>query len=197
MRPVQLMDGTADANEVFFDNVEVPVENLVHEEGQGWDVAKYLLGHERLNTGRIGISKRLLASLKALASHQQDGHGHALLQTPRFRDRVTRAEIELMALELTNLRFLDAVRGGKNLGAEVSMLKIRATELQQQLSELMMLSVGPMASPFRAVGAQDAIAFDREQANLVARYALFRANSIYAGSNEVQRNILAKATLGL
>ena len=197
VRPVQLMDGTADANEVFFDNVEVPVENLVHEEGQGWDVAKYLLGHERLNTGRIGISKRLLASLKALASHQQDGHGHALLQTPRFRDRVTRAEIELMALELTNLRFLDAVRGGKNLGAEVSMLKIRATELQQQLSELMMLSVGPMASPFRAVGAQDAIAFDREQANLVARYALFRANSIYAGSNEVQRNILAKATLGL
>jgi alkylation response protein AidB-like acyl-CoA dehydrogenase len=197
VRPVHLMDGGADANEVFFDNVEVPVANLVHEEGQGWAVAKHLLGFERLNTGRIGISKRLLARLKALAGEQQDGRGSALIDTPRMRDRITRAEVELMALEITNLRFLDAARAGRSLGAEVSMLKIRATEIQQALSELTMQVLGPMAAPFRTTGAQAAGPFDIALSNLAPRYAGLRASSIYAGSNEIQRNILAKSTLGL
>jgi alkylation response protein AidB-like acyl-CoA dehydrogenase len=197
VRPLILMDGGHEVNEVFFDDVKVPVENLVHEEGKGWTVAKYLLGHERLNTGRIGGSKRELARLKAFASRQVDGSGRSLMDDPRFRDKVTRVEVELMALEITNLRFLDAMRGGKPPGAEVSILKIRGTEIQQALTELLMQAVGPMAAPFKPVGEQQAIAFDDVVAGFTPRYANYRKTSIYAGSNEIQRNIIAKATLGL
>jgi len=197
VRPLILMDGGHEVNEVFFDNVEVPVENLVHEEGKGWTVAKYLLGHERLNTGRIGGSKRELVRLKAFAAEQTDGHGRRLIDDPRFRDKLTRVEVELMALEITNLRFLDAMRGGKPPGADVSMLKIRGTEIQQALTELMMQAAGPMAAPFKPTGPQDAGDFDDVLAHLAPRYANYRKTSIYAGSNEIQRNIIAKATLGL
>ena len=197
VRPLILMDGGHEVNEVFFDDVKVPVENLVHEEGKGWTVAKYLLSHERLNTGRIGGSKRELARLKAFASKQVDGSGRSLMDDPRFRDKVTRVEVELMALEITNLRFLDAMRGGKPPGAEVSILKIRGTEIQQALTELLMQAVGPMAAPFKPVGEQQAVAFDDVVAGFTPRYANYRKTSIYAGSNEIQRNIIAKATLGL
>ncbi len=197
VRPLILMDGGHEVNEVFFENVEVPVENLVHEEDKGWTVAKYLLGHERLNTGRIGGSKRELARLKAFAAEQTDGQGKALIDDPRFRDRLSRVEVELMALEITNLRFLDAMRGGRPPGADVSMLKIRGTEIQQALTELMYQAAGPMAAPFKATGTQDAVAFDDALAGLAPRYANYRKTSIYAGSNEIQRNIIAKASLGL
>jgi alkylation response protein AidB-like acyl-CoA dehydrogenase len=184
-------------NEVFFDNVEVPVENLVHEENKGWTVAKYLLGHERLNTGRIGGSKRELARLKQYAAKQVDAGGRRLIDDPRFRDKLSRVEVELMALEITNLRFLDAMRGGKPPGADVSMLKIRGTEIQQMLTELLMVAAGPMAAPFAATGPQAAGEFDELTAHFAPRYANYRKTSIYAGSNEIQRNIIAKATLGL
>jgi alkylation response protein AidB-like acyl-CoA dehydrogenase len=197
VRPLILMDGGHEVNEVFFENVEVPLENLVHEEDKGWTVAKYLLGHERLNTGRIGGSKRELARLKAFAAEQTDGQGKALMDDPRFRDRLSRVEVELMALEITNLRFLDAMRGGRPPGADVSMLKIRGTEIQQALTELMYQAAGPMAAPFKATGSQDAVAFDDALAGLAPRYANYRKTSIYAGSNEIQRNIIAKASLGL
>ncbi len=197
VRPLILMDGGHEVNEVFFDNVEVPIENLVHEENKGWTVAKYLLGHERLNTGRIGGSKRELARLKQFAAEQTDGQGRRLIDDPRFRDKLTRVEVELMALEITNLRFLDAMRGGKPPGADVSMLKIRGTEIQQMLTELMMQAAGPMAAPFKATGPQAAVGFDEAIAHLAPRYANYRKTSIYAGSNEIQRNIIAKATLGL
>jgi alkylation response protein AidB-like acyl-CoA dehydrogenase len=197
VRPLILMDGGHEVNEVFFDNVEVPIENLVHEEGKGWTVAKYLLGHERLNTGRIGGSKRELVRLKAFAAEQTDGNGRRLIDDARFRDKLTRVEVELMALEITNLRFLDQMRGGKAPGAEVSMLKIRGTEIQQALTELMMQAAGPMAAPFKPTGPQDAGEFDDVLAHLAPRYANYRKTSIYAGSNEIQRNIIAKATLGL
>jgi alkylation response protein AidB-like acyl-CoA dehydrogenase len=198
VRPIDLMDGNADANEVFFDNVEVPVENLVHEENQGWTVAKHLLGHERLNAGRIGLSKRFLAMLKKHAAQQTDGTGRRLLDLPRFRDRITRTEVELMALEITARRFLEALRNGRPLGAEVSMLKLKGTEIQQQVTELLVQVYGPLAAPFRAVtSTNDFQVFDLARACLVSRYNFFRAASIYAGSSEVQRNILSKATLGL
>jgi alkylation response protein AidB-like acyl-CoA dehydrogenase len=197
VRPLILMDGGHEVNEVFFDNVEVPVENLVHEENKGWTVAKYLLGHERLNTGRIGGSKRELARLKRYATEQTDGNGRRLIDDPRFRDKLTRVEVELMALEITNLRFLDAMRGGKPPGADVSMLKIRGTEIQQMLTELLMQAAGPMAAPFAPTGPQDAVAFDEVTAGFAPRYANYRKTSIYAGSNEIQRNIIAKMTLGL
>jgi alkylation response protein AidB-like acyl-CoA dehydrogenase len=194
VRPIALMDGGHEVNEVFFDDVKVPVENLVHEEHKGWTVAKYLLGYERMGTGNIAVSKRELARVKDLAA-RATVDGRSLLEDPRFRDRLTRVEVELMALEITNLRFLDQLRGGRPPGAEVSLLKIKGTEIQQALTELMMQTAGPFAQAFRPLEA--AGSFDRLTASLVPRYCNVRKATIYAGSNEIQRNIIAKATLGL
>jgi alkylation response protein AidB-like acyl-CoA dehydrogenase len=178
VRPLILMDGAHEVNEVFFDDVKVPVGNLVHKEGKGWTVAKYLLGYERMNTGRIGASKRELAKLKEFASSRN-------ISDIRFKDRLSRLEVELMALEITNLRFLDQMRRtGQPPGADVSMLKIKGTEIQQGLTELMMQAEDPANA--------------RELAgSLGPRYCSMRKTTIYAGSNEIQRNIIAKMTLGL
>ncbi len=198
VRPLMLMASAHHVNEVFFDNVEVPAENLVFEEGKGWTVAKYLLGHERMNTARIGASKRELAQLKVFAARQVSG-GRSLMDDTRFRDKVSRVEVELLALEITQLRFLDKMRRtGQPPGADVSMLKIKGTEIQQTLTELMMQAVGPMAQPYRPVDG--AAGFDELAdyvSRLAPRYCNFRKTSIYAGSNEIQRNIIAKMTLGL
>jgi alkylation response protein AidB-like acyl-CoA dehydrogenase len=193
VRPLMLMDDHHEVNEVFFDDVEVPVDHCVHDEGRGWTVAKYLLGYERMNTARIGASRRELEQLKAFAA-QQRRNGRPLLDDPRFRDRLSRLEIELMALAITNLRFLDQLRGGRAPGAEVSMLKIKGTEIQQTLTELMLDAAGPMAQAVEPVeGAGDG---DIVHA-LARRYCNMRKTTIYAGSNEIQRNIIAKHALGL
>ena len=177
VRPLMLMDGAHEVNEVFFDEVKVPVENRVYEEGKGWTVAKYLLGYERMNTGRIGESKRQLAALKQFSSSMHDD--------TRFRDRLSRLEVELRALEITNLRFLDRMRrSGQPPGADVSMLKITGTEIQQSIAELMMQAADPAAS-------------DDFSNAIRKRYLSMRKTTIYAGSNEIQRNIIAKMTLGL
>ena len=194
VRPLILMDGGHEVNEVFFDEVKVPVENLVHEENKGWTVAKYLLGHERMGSGAVGAGKREVAALRALAAREQK-NGRPLLEDPRFRDRLSRAEIELAALEITSMRFLDQMRRtGQPPGADVSMLKIRATEVQQLITELMMQAAGPQAAPFAAVEGGEVDAFT---SRLAPRYCNYRKASIYAGSNEIQRNIIAKMTLGL
>ena len=196
VRPLVLMDGGHEVNEVFFDDVKVPVENLVYEEGKGWTVAKYLLGHERMNTGRIGASKRELAKLKEFAARQPGDDGRPLIEDLRFRDRLSRVDVELMALEITNLRFLDQMRRtGQPPGADVSMLKIKGTEIQQALTELAMQAVGPLAQPFQATGGY--ADFDSFAAGLAPRYCNYRKTTIYAGSNEIQRNIISKVTLGL
>ena len=194
VRPLRLMDGGREVNEVFFDGVRVPVGNRVHDEGEGWTVAKFLLGYERMNTARIGASKRELVQLKTLAMRERK-NGKPLLQDTRFRDRLTRIEAQLMALEITNLRFVDQLRGGRAPGAEVSMLKIVGTEIQQRLTELMMQAAGPLAQPFAP--ANGSVDFDGFTASLAPRYCNFRKTSIYAGSNEIQRNIIAKMALGL
>jgi len=194
VRPLILMDGGHEVNEIFFDDVPVPAENLVFEENKGWTVAKYLLGHERMGSGSVGASRRELAALKALATRELN-NGQPLIDEPRFRDKLTRVEIELDALELTSMRFLDKMRrSGQPPGADVSMLKIRGTEVQQMITELMMQAVGPMAQPFVAV---DGGAIDHVTSRLAPRYFNYRKASIYAGSNEIQRNIIAKMTLGL
>jgi acyl-CoA dehydrogenase len=180
-------------NEVFFDDVEVPAENRVHDEGKGWTVAKYLLGHERMNTARIGTSKRELEQLKSFAAIQRKD-GKPLADDPRFRDKLSRLEIELMALAITNLRFLDQLRGGRAPGAEVSMLKIKGTEVQQMLTELMLEAAGPTA---QAIADDDGAIGDDMIAALAPRYCNMRKTTIYAGSNEIQRNIIAKHALGL
>jgi alkylation response protein AidB-like acyl-CoA dehydrogenase len=189
VRPIVLLDQSREVNEVFFDDVRVPAENLVHDENRGWTVAKFLLGYERMGTGNIAVCKRELARVKELAARA------GLLDDPRFGDRLTRVEVELMALEITNLRFLDQLRGGRPPGAEVSLLKIKGTEIQQTLTELMMQTAGPLAPIFRPV-TPDA-PFDAFTAALFPRYCNVRKATIYAGSNEIQRNIIAKATLGL
>jgi alkylation response protein AidB-like acyl-CoA dehydrogenase len=189
VRPIVLLDQSREVNEVFFDDVRVPAENLVHEENKGWTVAKYLLGYERMGTGNIAVCKRELARVKELAARA------GLLDDPRFGDRLTRVEVELMALEITNLRFLDQLRGSRPPGAEVSLLKIKGTEIQQTLTELMMQTAGPLAPIFRPVAAD--APFDAFTAALFPRYCNVRKATIYAGSNEIQRNIIAKATLGL
>ena len=194
VRPLILMDGGHEVNEVFFDDVAVPIDNLVHEENKGWTVAKYLLGHERMGSGNVGGSRRELVTLKALATSEQK-NGKPLMADPRFRDKLSRVEIELDALELTSMRFLDKMRRtGQPPGADVSMLKIRGSEVQQLITELMMQAVGPMAQPFKAV---DNGAIDHFTSRLAPRYFNYRKASIYAGSNEIQRNIIAKMTLGL
>jgi hypothetical protein len=177
VRPLILMDGAHEVNEVFFDDVKIPIENRVHEEGKGWTVAKYLLGYERLNTGRVGESRRQLARLKEYAA--------PMMREQRWRDRLSRLEVELTALEITNLRFLDRMRrSGQPPGADVSMLKIKGTEIQQGLSELMVDATDPAAS-------------DPLSEAIRKRYLSMRKTTIYAGSNEIQRNIIAKMTLGL
>jgi alkylation response protein AidB-like acyl-CoA dehydrogenase len=134
-----------------------------------------------------------LAKLKALAA-QEMKDGKPLIDDPRFRDKLSRVEVELMALEITNLRFLDQLRSGRAPGAEVSLLKIRGTEIQQTLTELMVQTVGPLAQPFKPI---DAVDFDQFAAALTPRYCNYRKTTIYAGSNEIQRNIIAKMSLGL
>lgn len=193
VRPLILLDEAHEVNEVFFDDVAVPIENLVHRENEGWTVAKYLLGYERLNTGRIGVSKRELARLKEMAARTVK-NGRPLLADVRFRDRLARVEIELMALEMTNLRFVDEMQRTGAIGPEVSMLKIRGTEIQQELTELRMLAAGRAAHRFRLI---DYEGFDRQTAALAPRYFNFRKTSIYAGSNEIQRNLIARGLLGL
>ena len=194
VRPLILMDGGHEVNEIFFEDVKVPLENLVHEENKGWTVAKYLLGHERMGSARVGALRRDMAALRALAEREFK-NGLPLMQDARFRDRMSRAEIELDALEITAMRFLDKMRKtGQPPGADVSMLKIRGTEVQQAITGLMMQAVGPNALPFIAV---EGGAVDPYASRLAPRYFNFRKASIYAGSNEIQRNIIAKMTLGL
>ncbi|MGC1441044.1 MAG: acyl-CoA dehydrogenase family protein, partial [Burkholderiaceae bacterium] len=194
VRPLILLDEGHEVNEVFFEDVKVPVENLVFEEGKGWTVAKYLLGFERLNSGRIGGSKRELHRLKEVARNTMR-NGKPLIDDPRFRDKLTRVEVELMALEITNLRFIDEMRRtGQPPGSEVSLLKIKGTEIQQLLTELNMAAHGPAAQAFKPV---DYDGFDAVVASSAARYFNYRKTSIYAGSNEIQRNIIAKMALGL
>jgi len=188
VRPLILMDGGHEVNEVFFEDVKVPVENLIFEENKGWTVAKYLLGHERMGSGNVGASKRELASLKALAAAEQK-NGKPLMEDPRFRDRLTRVEVELQALELTSMR-----RTGQPPGADVSMLKLQGSQIQQWITELMMQALGPDAQPFVAL---DEGAVDGYRSRMAPRYFNYRKTSIYAGSNEIQRNIIAKASLGL
>ncbi len=194
VRPLILMDGGHEVNEIFFDNVKVPVQNLVFEENKGWTVAKYLLGHERMGSGSVGASRRELAALRALAQRELK-NGKPLIEDMRFKDKISRVEIELDALEITSMRFLDQMRRtGQAPGADVSMLKIRGTEVQQMITELAMQAAGPNAQPFKSVSHG---VIDPFVSRLAPRYFNFRKASIYAGSNEIQRNIIAKMTLGL
>jgi len=198
VRPIIMLDEDHEVNEVFFDNVRVPVANLIGQENRGWTYAKYLLGHERTGIAAVGRSKRELAFLKRYALAQTK-NGKSLMADPLFAAKVATLEIELMALEMTVLRVL--AQEHKAPGPEASVLKVRGTDIQQTLTELMVEAAGPMAMPFDPAYLEGESAHsaggDDDGAPLAAYYFNFRKTSIYGGSNEIQRNIITQMILGL
>ena len=200
VRPIIMLDGGHEINDVFFDNVEVPVENRIGEENKGWTYAKFLLGHERSGAARIGRSKTELHRLKEISAREMS-NGKRLIDDPRFRDRIAQVEFELMALSMTHLRVLAADRDGKGHGPEVSVLKLKGTEIQQALTELKMQALGPYALPYQPdaldKGFQGAIAGPDYGVPLTGKYFNTRKTTIYGGSSEIQRNIIAQMILGL
>jgi len=200
VRPIVTLDGDAEVNEVWFENVEVPVDHRVGEENQGWTYAKYLLGHERTGNAGVGMCKRWLKALKRIAAQQQVG-GRPLIDDARFRDRIAQVEIELMALEVTTMRVIAMELAKRAPGPEASILKVQGTEIQQTLTELMMHALGPQALPFQPAALDAGYAGPLSGPDwavpVTGRYLNHRKASIYAGSNEIQRNIIAKHMLGL
>jgi alkylation response protein AidB-like acyl-CoA dehydrogenase len=200
VRPIQTIDGGHEVNEVFFDDVRVPAENLVGQENKGWDYAKFLLGNERTGIARIGISKARLRRLKELAALQKLGDS-PMLADPVFRRRIAAAEVELKALEMTQLRVVAAERQGRNGKPDPasSILKIKGSELQQAITELLLEVVGPYALPEqRPQDRWNEPPVGPEWAETLApSYFSMRKVSIYGGTNEIQKNIIAKAILGL
>jgi alkylation response protein AidB-like acyl-CoA dehydrogenase len=203
VRPIRLIEGECEVNEVFFDNVKVPVNNLIGEENKGWTYAKHLLSHERTNIADVNRSKRELERLKRIAKLE------GVWQDLRFRDQIALLEVDVIALEMLVLRVLSAEKSGKNPLDIAGLLKIRGSEIQQRYAELMMLAAGPFALPL-IQEAMDA-GWQGDQidghvhgfpgdalhcAPLASSYFNLRKTTIYGGSNEVQRNIVAQVVLG-
>jgi pimeloyl-CoA dehydrogenase large subunit len=199
-RPIVTIDGGREVNEVFFDNVEVPAENLVGQENKGWDYAKFLLGNERTGIARVGASKAKVARIKELAAIERSGD-HALIDDPKFREKLAAVEVELKALEMTQLRVVADERklekGRQNPAS--SILKLKGSVIQQQLTELVMEVVGPYAMPYQRDfdGRNEPVVGPDYATEAAPMYFNYRKVSIYGGSNEIQRNIIAKAILGL
>jgi alkylation response protein AidB-like acyl-CoA dehydrogenase len=195
VRPIVLMDGEPEVNEVFFDNVSVPVENLVGEENKGWTYAKYLLAHERTNIADVNRAKRELERLKRIATSE------GVYDDQRFRDQVALLEVDIVALEMMVLRVLSAQAGGKKALDIAGLLKIRGSEIQQRYTELLMLAGGPYSLPYiwdaMEAGWQGDHVGAAYCAPLAANYFNHRKTTIYGGSNEVQRNIVAQTALGV
>jgi len=203
VRPIQTIDGSHEVNEVFFDDVKVPVENRIYEENKGWDCAKFLLGNERSGIARVGASKAQIRRLKEIARMERVGD-KPLIEDERFAMKIAAIEVELKALEMTQLRVVAAERNrkGNKPDPASSILKIKGSEIQQGISELLMEAIGPYALPDQFRHTED----DRWNeppigpdyaAPLAPQYFNWRKISIYGGSNEIQKNIIAKAILGL
>ena len=197
VRPTTLLDGTQEVNEIWLENVRVPVTQRVGAENQGWTYAKFLLGHERTNIAGVGLSRRELTRLKRIASEQRLD-GRPLLQDPRFRTRIAQLEIELTALEITNLRIITAVSRQGTAGPQASILKIRGTEIMQAISELLVEAAGPYALAFRPLSGSESheLPGSAYAARSTANYLNRRKLSIFGGSNEIQKNIISQSLLG-
>ena len=194
VRPIYMLDGEPEVNEVFFDNVEVPAANLIGEENKGWTYAKHLLSHERTNIADVNRAKRELERLKRIAKAEN------VYQDQRLRDEIAKLEVDVVALEMLVLRVLSAVKAGKNPLDIAGLLKIKGSEIQQRYSELMMLAAGPYALPLiqeaMNAGWQGEYVGAAHCAPLASTYFNLRKTTIYGGSNEVQRNIVAQTVLG-
>ncbi|MCA0857367.1 acyl-CoA dehydrogenase family protein [Phaeobacter italicus] len=198
VRPIILLDGTHEVNEVWFTDVRVPVENLVGEENQGWTYAKYLLTHERTNIAGVGFSQAGLDAVKRLA-RQQMHRGQPLAENSHFAARLAQVEIDLMAMATTNLRIISAAAAGQAPGVESSMLKVKGTEIRQEINDLARRAAGAYAMPFASEaleGDNSNLAQPEGTAAVSAQYFNNRKLSIFGGSNEIQKNIIAKVKLG-
>ncbi|SIR02672.1 acyl-CoA dehydrogenase family protein [Pseudacidovorax sp. RU35E] len=195
VRPIRLLDGGYEVNDVFFDNVEVPADQLIGEENKGWTYAKHLLSHERTNIADVNRAKRELERVKRIAKAE------GVYDDQRFRDEIAKLEVDIVALEMLVLRVLSAEKSGKNSLDIAGLLKIKGSEIQQRYSELMMLAGGPYSLPLireaMAAGWQgDFPGGHASLAPLASTYFNYRKTTIYGGSNEVQRNIVAQTVLG-
>ncbi|MAX51698.1 MAG: acyl-CoA dehydrogenase family protein [Donghicola eburneus] len=200
VRPIVLIDGEPEVNEVFFDDVRVPVENRVGEENKGWTYAKYLLTHERTNIAGVGFANAGLENLKRIARLER-ANGRPLIENPHFAARIARVEIDLMAMSTTNLRVVSKAAAGQAPGAESSMLKIKGTVIRQEINALTRSAVGPYAMPFASEALEDGsnlgpVGPDYAE-TATAQYLNNRKLSIFGGSNEIQRAIISKAILEL
>jgi pimeloyl-CoA dehydrogenase large subunit len=201
VRPIVTIDGGSEVNEVFFDDVIVPVEHRVGVENKCWDYAKFLLGNERSSIARVGYSKERIRRIRELAALERAG-GRPIIEDERFREKLAALEVELKALEMLQLRVVagERQRDRRKPDPYSSILKIKGAEIQQATSELLLEIVGPYALPYRAEdegGANEPPIGPDWAAPIAPTYFNWRKISIYGGSNEIQKNIIAKAILGL
>lgn len=200
VRPIRTIDGGTEVNDVFLDNVRVPADALVGEENKGWSYAKYLLSNERFGIARVPQSKYQLKQLKNIAGIQLS-EGAPLIEDRDFRSKIADVELELKALEITNLRVMLDLRQDGMPNPLSSMLKIKGSEVQQRISELLMEALGPYGLAYQPHANDDAantpVVGPEFGAMLTPKYLNNRKISIYGGTNEIQRNIMTKAVLGL
>ena len=200
LTPIITFDGGHEVNQTFFDNVRVPVENRIGEENKGWTIAKYLLGLERLNIAEVARTRTIIARLKKICGTALRG-GQPLIEDREFSKRIAELEIDLRALELTEQRFLFGEASVEELGAESSILKIRGTEIQQKATEMAVEALAYYAQPYvpeqLTEGYNEEMVGDEATGYAAISYFNLRKTSIYGGTNEIQRNIVAKAVLGL
>tara|TARA_Y100000589_G_scaffold133473_1_gene127494 strand:- start:220 stop:1422 length:1203 start_codon:yes stop_codon:yes gene_type:complete len=200
--PIITLDGAHEINTVYLEDVEVPRENIIFEENKGWTVAKFLLSHERTSIAAVGKSISAVKKLKQIANIELNNEGSLLITDKRFRDRLTTLEMDLKALEFTELRILSEENKGVAPGPEASLLKIRGSEIQQRITELTMNAVGyygisnDLANSNADRSNSNKFRPDYSQ-NTAANYLNMRKTTIYGGSNEIQKNILSKMVLGL
>ena len=199
VRPIITLGGEHEVNEVWLEDVRVPVANRVYEENKGWTCAKFLLAHERTGIAAVARSKRGVEKIKAIARTEQEGD-RPLIANPFFKRKISELEIDLTALEFTELRSLAGETSGKGPGPESSLLKIKGSEIQQRITELALEAVGHYGAPyFRGFGEGDnEHPIGPDYAHRAApTYFNTRKTTIYGGSNEIQRNIIAKMVLGI
>ncbi len=200
VRPIITIEGGHEVNEVFLEDVRVPVENLIGEENKGWTYAKFLLGNERSGIAGVARSKKAIERLRAIAGAELVD-GRPLITDGEFQRKISEVEIELTALEVTELRTLAAESKGRGPGPEASILKIRGTEIQQRITELVLEAVGNYGlvnTPLGEAANSNEFVPGPEYSNMAAQNLFnMRKASIYGGSNEIQHNIIAKMVLGL
>ena len=200
VRPIITLDGEHEVNEVWLNDVKVPIDNLVGEENRGWTYAKFLLQHERTGIAGVAYSKAAVAHLRQIARTEKKD-GRPLDRDPHFAARMAKLEIDLIAMEIFNLRVLSAAGQGKAPGVESSLLKIKGTQVRQQATDLLRRALGPHAMPYQPEQFDEGWNGEpvgSDYAGPIAKnYFTMRKISIYGGSNEIQKNIVAKSILGL